>query len=754
MSFGFQPNQQLAGEANGPNPINQVGSQALLPTPPAIQMPVPMPAVPPQFMPGVLPVVIGSTAPVSFITTTSPQIVISQPAASPSVTKTNNIQKVVTVQEKKEIKIEMPEVPSTTTVFVGNITEHASDSLTRQILMKCGPISSWKRVQGASGRLQAFGFCEYTKPESALRAMRLLNGFQLGDKSLLVKVDSKTREQLDNYKKKMREEHDKEENTDDYDVEFDENTKEADQECLEEIKKLISGNSSVLSGSYDDALPYMKNTHSGSAKNLEGLDMDSAKKDLVSKEIRSFRQTYKNEEEQNKKDRDSDRSRDRDKDRDRERRREREREERDREKEYERRRERKRRDVDDWSDEESRRSKRGTPTRERLDTERSRRSRSRSREKNKDEEDESDYEKRRLERVKREKEKAYADRLKEFEARERKKMREYEKQAVKDLKRKDEEAEERIHLREFLEDYDDDRDDSKYYRGSALSRRMRERELEVESDHRDKQREMEEIDEILRKRLAEPPIEKENESPNLTRVKREKSPEKVAQPTMMKPTFSAVKSEPRSPDLEAASTATFNKVQSSPTMAKDRDMDDETDHPQRKTTFGFGLKTSSVSQQSNRKLDSVFNSKEEENSDDVAPKKKLSKLELEEEEEEEKRRAASADEKKKIIRNLIEKIPTAKDELFQFPVKMDMIDQSLVEKRIKPWVNKKIFEYIGEQEPTLVEFICSKVISKSSPKNILEDVTMVLDDEAEVFVVKMWRLLIYETEAKHLGLMK
>ena len=30
----------------------------------------------------------------------------------------------------------------------------------------------------------------------------------------------------------------------------------------------------------------------------------------------------------------------------------------------------------------------------------------------------------------------------------------------------------------------------------------------------------------------------------------------------------------------------------------------------------------------------------------------------------------------------------------------------------------------------------------------------VLDEEAEVFVVKMWRLLIYETEAKHLGLVK
>ena len=79
------------------------------------------------------------------------------------------------------------------------------------------------------------------------------------------------------------------------------------------------------------------------------------------------------------------------------------------------------------------------------------------------------------------------------------------------------------------------------------------------------------------------------------------------------------------------------------------------------------------SQQSSKKLESVFNAGEEEQANDSAPKKKLSKIEAEEDEE--KRKAATADEKKKIIRNLIEKIPTAKDELFQFPVKMDMIDQ-------------------------------------------------------------------------------
>lgn len=40
------------------------------------------------------------------------------------------------------------------TVFVGNITERAPDIMIRHILNACGPVLSWKRVQGASGKLQ------------------------------------------------------------------------------------------------------------------------------------------------------------------------------------------------------------------------------------------------------------------------------------------------------------------------------------------------------------------------------------------------------------------------------------------------------------------------------------------------------------------------------------------------------------------------------------------------------------------------
>ena len=108
----------------------------------------------------------------------------------------------------------------------------------------------------------------------------------------------------------------------------------------------------------------------------------------------------------------------------------------------------------------------------------------------------------------------------------------------------------------------------------------------------------------------------------------------------------------------------------------------------------------------------------------------------------------SADEKRKHIKSLIEKIPTDKNDLFAYSIDWDLVDNQLMEKRIRPWVNKKIAEYIGEPEPSLTDFICSKVLAGNEPKAILEDVQMVLDEEAEVFVVKMWRLLIYEIENK------
>ena len=53
--------------------------------------------------------------------------------------------------------------------------------------------------------------------------------------------------------------------------------------------------------------------------------------------------------------------------------------------------------------------------------------------------------------------------------------RQYENDRMKEVRRKEDEEREGKKLREFLEDYDDDRDDEKYYKGSKLERRLNER---------------------------------------------------------------------------------------------------------------------------------------------------------------------------------------------------------------------------------------------------------------------------------------
>jgi len=682
-----------------------------------------------------------------------------------------------------------------TTVFVGNITDKASDTLIRQILMKCGYIVSWKRVQGASGRLQAFGFCEYSDPDAGLRAMRLLSGCQIGDKKLLVKVDSKTRAALDAYKDlKKQEQNEKSGSTEDYDIETAEGTKREDQTIMDDIKKLLKESLNEANVLHD-----YKKTHSGAAENLEGLDMTDDTKKLVSKEIMSFRETYKDEKKERDRERERDRDRsdrrDRDRDRDRDHDRDRDRErEREREKEREKDRERRRRERDEREREERARqsiergdgdldrSRRGTPPARERDR---RRSPDQYEERDRGGDDE-EHEKRRLERIRKDKETSYMEKLREWENRERKKQREYEKNFAKEEKKKEEEDEERTHLLEFLEDYDDDKDDVKYYKGSALARRMRDRELEIQADARDKQREMEEIEEILRKQMAdgvdvtktlEKTLEnKENERPRSILKSSAPlkpaplSPEEITpvkelppKETNLKPAFSEMKravtpesasdspaASPipvKQPKIEKPSPAKPipQQPQATPPIKREHPEENGTHEPPSKK-FGFGMKVQPVS----KKVGAVFNN-DDEMTVEEEPKKKLSRLD---EEEKKSDAAPTVEEKRAQIKMLIEKIPTVKEDLFAYELKWDIVDPTLVEKRIKPWVNKKIFEYIGEEENTLVDFICSKVLSKSNAKNILEDVAMVLDDEAEVFVVKMWRLLIYETEAKCLGLVK
>ena len=76
----------------------------------------------------------------------------------------------------------------------------------------------------------------------------------------------------------------------------------------------------------------------------------------------------------------------------------------------------------------------------------------------------------------------------------------------------------------------------------------------------------------------------------------------------------------------------------------------------------------------------------------------------------------------------------------------------MFDSKILPWINKKISEYIGEAEPTLSAFICDRIRRKGPPKEIQTEVAQILDEEAAVFMVKLWRLIIFHIESTKLGL--
>ncbi len=73
-------------------------------------------------------------------------------------------------------------------------------------------------------------------------------------------------------------------------------------------------------------------------------------------------------------------------------------------------------------------------------------------------------------------------------------------------------------------------------------------------------------------------------------------------------------------------------------------------------------------------------------------------------------------EKKKRQQQIADAIPSDKAKLFAMEVDYDLLTPLVVNGAIRPWLSRKITDFIGEDEPTLVNFICSKISAKSPPQ--------------------------------------
>lgn len=97
------------------------------------------------------------------------------------------------------------------------------------------------------------------------------------------------------------------------------------------------------------------------------------------------------------------------------------------------------------------------------------------------------------------------------------------------------------------------------------------------------------------------------------------------------------------------------------------------------------------------------------------------------------------------MRRLIQQVPTEKAKAFAFEIDWDIVHQNgIIEKKLRPWVRKKVTEYLGAEEQGMIEFIMRKVSGHTPPATILAELEGFIDEEAENFTLKMWRMLIFE----------
>jgi len=74
-----------------------------------------------------------------------------------------------------------------TSVYVGNIPYSVTEDQLKDIFSQVGPVVSFKIVYDReTGRPKGFGFCEFHDQESAVIAMRNLNGYEIAGRALRV----------------------------------------------------------------------------------------------------------------------------------------------------------------------------------------------------------------------------------------------------------------------------------------------------------------------------------------------------------------------------------------------------------------------------------------------------------------------------------------------------------------------------------------------------------------------------------------
>ncbi|VEV54490.1 RNA-binding protein 25, putative [Plasmodium vinckei vinckei] len=98
---------------------------------------------------------------------------------------------------------------------------------------------------------------------------------------------------------------------------------------------------------------------------------------------------------------------------------------------------------------------------------------------------------------------------------------------------------------------------------------------------------------------------------------------------------------------------------------------------------------------------------------------------------------------------ILEKIPSEEEDIFNYPIEWDILkSKDNISIKLKPWIYKKITEYIGADEKEVIEeisnFFVEQILKETAPKDMLSEAEKFLDSDGKKFIINMYRLIIFE----------
>jgi len=601
------------------------------------------------------------------------------------------------------------------TVYVGRISTEVSDDFVRQLLEKCGRVSKWNRAADPNtAKLTSFGFCDFEDPQGVWRALEFLHEKQLCDKRLLVKCEEKAKQTIDKWKdsrrdeltkKKVEEPKEKEENGDASkedgakrgpealtDEQLEEELRKESKDAEEEVSRLLR----EKNRGYPEVKPESGAEEKEEAKAPKG---EKDEKGDASKEKSDEKDKDKGVSDKKEEPSSNDKGKENVSNRD-----------------------RKRSPEPKLSREEERKRQREEEKRAPV----SRHYRPSRRERDREQ---------RVKDRERDIDKEYQYRIREFERNEENRIKAL-KRDLRDLEPpvelSDREKRKLVDRDATFGKSDLDERDWKRYRED----RQRERTREIEKDNADRAAEQKEIEDERRRKEEEEQQKRKEEEERKRKEREEAEAEKRRQ---------------REEERRKKEEELRKQREELEKQREEERQKKEAEQKKQQEAAAAKLLQSVQEEMRNAGADrgpkagpgvtpvsALFREPEELDSRGQPRKHKpLTRLDGPPPGEVKLR----DDE----MRRLIQQVPTDKAKAFAYDIDWQSVhDHNIIEKKLRPWVKKKVTEYLGAEEQGMIEFIMRKVASHTKPDLILSELEGFLDEEAENFTLKMWRMLIFE----------